>query len=261
METTTLVTGGTGTLGRLVVSRLRDADSRVRVLTRHAHEPADAIDYVLGDLSSGEGVAAAVAGVTTIVHCAGTSHGDEDKAAHLVQAAQRAGVQHLVYISVVGADRVPVVSGIDRAMFAYFASKRAAEQVIAASGIPWSTLRAAQFYELCLMVSQQMSRLPLIPVPSGFRFQPVDTGEVADRLAELALGTPAGLVPDIAGPRVYGMDEMVRVYLRARHLRRAMVSFWLPGQAAGAIRAGANLAPDRAVGQRTWEQFLAERLN
>ena len=50
-----------------------------------------------------------------------------------------------------------------------------------------------------------MAGLPVIPVPAGFRFQPIDAGEVAARPVELALGTPAGLVPDMAGPRVYEM--------------------------------------------------------
>jgi len=92
------------------------------------------------------------------------------------------------------------------------------------------------------------------------QFQPVDTREVATRLAELALGTPSGLVPDIAGPRVYGMDELLRSYLAASGRRRLLVPVRLPGKAASAIRAGANLAPDHAVGHRTWEAFLAERL-
>jgi hypothetical protein len=119
-----------------------------------------------------------------------------------------------VNISVVGADRVPVVSAADRAMFGYFASKLAAERVIADSGLPWTTLRATQFHDLILMVAQQMTKLPVIPVPAGFRFQPVDAGEVAGRLVELALGTPAGLAPDMAGPRVYTMPDLLHSYLR-----------------------------------------------
>ena len=98
-----------------------------------------------------------------------------------------------------------------------------------------------------------------MPLPSGFRFQPVDAGEVADRLAELALGAPAGLVPDMGGPRVYGMADLLREYLRARGKRRMMVPVRLPGKAARAFRAGANLAPEQAVGRRTWAEFLAER--
>src|SRR5205814_4804812 len=158
----------------------------------------------------------------------------------LVRAAARAGTRHLVYISVVGADRVPVVSGTDRAMFGYFASKLAAERVVADSGLPWTTLRATQFHDLILMVAQQMAKLPVIPVPAGCRFQPIDAGEVADRLVELALGTPAGLVPDLAGPRVYKMAELLRGYLRASHRQRPIVPLWLPGRAARALRAGAK---------------------
>ena len=163
-----------------------------------------------------------------------------------------------MYISVVGADRVPVVSRVDRAMFGYFESKLAAERVVADSGLPWTTLRATQFHDLMLTTAQGMAKLPVIPVPSGFRFQPVDAGDVAARLVELALGPPAGLAPDMAGPRVYGMAELLRAYLRARRKHRAIVPIRLPGKATRAFRSGANLAPDRAVGRRSWEEeFLA----
>jgi uncharacterized protein YbjT (DUF2867 family) len=165
-----------------------------------------------------------------------------------------------VYISVVGADRVPLTSGIDRAMFGYFGSKLGAERVVADSGLPWTTLRATQFHDLVLTVVRQMAKLPVIPVPSGFRFQPVDAGEVAARLVELALAMPAGLVPDIGGPRVYATSDLLRAYLRARGKRRALMRIPVPGRAARALRDGANLTPDRAVGRRTWEEFLAERV-
>ncbi len=253
-----LVTGGTGTLGRLVVSRLQDSGFPVRVLSRQRRESVDGLEFVAGDLAGDEGIQSAVAGAEIIVHCAGSNKGDEVKARALVRAASRAGARHLVYISVVGADRIPIAGKIDRAMFGYFGSKFAAEQVIAGSGLPWTTLRATQFYDLLLMTARQMVKLPVLPVPAGFRFQPVDAGEVADRLVELALGAPAGLVPDIAGPRVYGMAELLRGYLRSCHQHRLTVPIWLPGKAARAVRAGANLAPDRAVGQKTWENFLDE---
>ena len=260
MSSTILVTGGTGTLGRLVVPRLRDAGGKVRVLSRRAREAADGVEFVPGDLDTGEGIDAAVAGTEVIVHCAGSQKGDGDKARTLVRAASRAGAPHLVNISVVGADRIPVASRVDRAMFGYFGAKLDAERVIAGSGLPWTTLRATQFYDLLLMVARPMARLPVIPVPAGVRFQPVDAAEVAARLAELALGPPAGLVPDLAGPRVYPMAELLRGYLRAAGKRRLLVPVWLPGQAARAVRAGANLAPDRAVGHRTWEDFVTERV-
>jgi uncharacterized protein YbjT (DUF2867 family) len=261
-----LVTGGTGTLGRQVVARLRQAGRHVRVLSRGKREDREGIrdagsgvEFVAADLATGEGVDAAVTGAEVIVHLAGTAKGDEDKARHLVRAASRAGAQHLVYISVVGDEKVPVVSGIDRAMFGYFASKLAAERIVADSGIPWTTLHATQFYDLTFTTVQAMAKLPVIPVPARFRFQPLDAGEVADRLVELALDTPAGLVADIAGPRVYEMAELVRSYLRAVGKHRLIIPVWMPGSAARVLRQGANLAPDRAVGRLTWEEFLAAR--
>ena len=256
-----LVTGGTGTLGRHVVPLLHDAGHRVRILSRHPHDPADGIEYVVGDLSTGEGADHAVEGVDTIIHCAGSGRGDGDKARHLVRAAVGAGRPHVIYISVVGAERVPVVSGVDRAAFGYFASKRAAETVIENSGLPWSTLRATQFHDLILMVVRALAKLPVIPVPSGTRFQPVDTAEVAARLVELALGSPAGLVPDLAGPRAYPLGDLARGYLRAAHKRsRPVLPMRMPGRAAKAIRAGANLPLVPGTGKRTWEDFLADHL-
>jgi uncharacterized protein YbjT (DUF2867 family) len=255
-----LVTGGTGTLGRLVVPRLHQAGREVRVLSRSSREGREGIELVTGDLATGEGIQSAVEGTEVIVHLAGTAKGDEVKARHLVAAASRAGTRHLVYISVVGADRIPLASGIDRAMFGYFGSKLAAEQVVATSGLGWTTLRATQFHDLLLLTVRQLARLPVPLVPAGFRFQPVDPGEVAARLVELALGAPAGLVPDLGGPRVYELAALVRGYLRAQGRHRLILPIRVPGRAARAFREGANLAPDRAVGHRTWEDFLADEL-
>jgi uncharacterized protein YbjT (DUF2867 family) len=102
-----------------------------------------------------------------------------------------------------------------------------------------------------------MAKLPVIPVPSGLRFQPVDSGEIAARLTELALGEPQGLVGDFGGPTTYEMVSLVRSYLAAAGRNRRIVPVRLPGRAAAAIRAGATLAPEARLGRRTWEDFLA----
>ncbi|QLY27630.1 SDR family oxidoreductase [Nocardia huaxiensis] len=260
MAKTVLVTGGTGTLGKQVTPLLRAAGVTVRVLSRTARQGTDGIDYVAGDLETGEGIAAAVAGVDTVLHLAGATTGDGDKARTLVEAIRAAGLApHLVYISVVGADRVPVRSGIDRKLMGYMASKREAELVVENSGLPYTTLRAAQFHDLLFTMVSAMAKLPVVPA-FDFRFQPIDSGEVAARLVELALGAPAGLVPDIAGPTVYTMKELIRSYLDATGRRRPILTIKAPGKAARAYAAGGNLALDRAVGERTWEEFLAAKL-
>jgi uncharacterized protein YbjT (DUF2867 family) len=260
MTTSILVTGGTGTLGRRVLPRLQQTGARVSVLTRSAPADPDGIAYVRGDLDTGEGLPAAVRGVEVVLHLAGSAKGDAEKARQLVSAMTAAGRAHLVLISVVGAERIPVVSGLDRAMFGYFAAKRGAEQVVAGSGLPWTTLRATQFHDLTLATAQALAKLPVAPVAAGFRFQTVETDEVAARLVELALGEPAGLVPDLGGPRAYGMDDLVQSYLRAAGRRRPLLRLRLPGQAARAIREGANLVQDGTGGGRSWEEFLAERV-
>src|SRR5690242_9182341 len=171
-----LLTGGTGTLGRRLLPLLRQAGHPVRVLSRHAHAPSDGVEYATGDLDTGAWLDTAMAGVETVVHCAGSTRGDDVKARNLVRAAtspNAAGrIRHLVYISVVGCDRIPVTSRVDRTVFGYFAAKQAAERVVADSGLPWTTLRATQFHDLTLATARQMARLPLIPVPRGLRFQP-----------------------------------------------------------------------------------------
>ncbi len=258
MHSPILVTGGTGRLGRLVVARLHDAGHDVRVLSRHGEPSVDGIEYRSGDLLADEGIEPAVEGVGIIAHCAGSGRDDDVRTRNLVRAASQAGVRHLVYISVVGADRVPVRSPIDRAMFGYFAFKRAAERLIEDSGLPWTTLRATQFQGTFLTVAEGMARLPIIPVPAGFRFQPVDEAEVADRLVKLALGEPAGLVPEMGGPRSYPMADLIRGYLRASGKRRLIVPVPTMGAAARSVRAGAILSPGHAVGRRTWEDVLAD---
>jgi uncharacterized protein YbjT (DUF2867 family) len=260
MTASILVTGGTGTLGRHVVRRLREAGREVRVLSRRRREHEDGVRYVTGDLATGAGLADALVGVGTVVHLAGEAKGDEDKARHLVAAALAQPKEpHIVYISVVGADRIPLDGRMDRAMFSYFGAKLAAERIIAGSGLPYSILRATQFHDLLYKVAEGMAKLPVIPAP-GFRFQPIEADEVAAGLVELALGEPAGRVPDMGGPRVYELRDLIRSYVRATGRRRLIVPERFPGKAARAFRDGANLNPGRAVGRRSWEEFLIERV-
>ncbi|MEV6397385.1 NAD(P)H-binding protein [Streptomyces sp. NPDC051907] len=244
--TTILVTGGTGTLGRLVTERLREGGHEVRVLSRHS-EPY-AVDLVKG----GAGLDAAVEGVEVIVHCASSPRGGDERAAgHLIAAARRAGVRHLVYISIVGVDRVPL---------GYYRTKLAVERLIEDSGLGWTVLRTTQFHDLVLQILQGLAKLPVLLLPAGLRDQPIEVSEVADRLAELALGGPAGRVADMGGPQVRTFPDLARAYLRASGRRRRLLNVRLPGKAFRAARDGGHLTPQRAVGKGTFEEFLAKPL-
>src|SRR5690606_19745431 len=96
-------------------------------------------------------------------------------------------------------------------------------------------------------------------LPARVKDQPVDVGEVADRLCELAQAAPAGRVEDMGGPEVRTLHSLVRSYLEATGRRRAVVKVPLSGAAYQAVRAGGHLAPDHAVRTRTFDEFLARR--
>ena len=246
-----LVTGGTGNIGGRVVPLLRDAGRDVRILSRHPRDDAPGLQYVEGDTVSGRGLDAALTGVDVVLHLAGGAKGDDLAAAHLSRAARDAGVRHLVLISVVGADRMPI---------GYFRAKAEAERTIATSGVPWTILRAAQLHDFVLPVVRGMAKLPFLPVPGGLRFEPVHGDEVAARLAELALGDPAGRVADLAGPEVLDVTELVASY-RELHggARRGRLPIRMPGAVGRAYRAGDNLAAEDARrGVRSWREYLAE---
>lgn len=253
MASTVLVTGGTGTLGGHVVPLLVDAGHPVRVLSRHGREGGGGVEYVAADLLRSEGLDLAVEGADIVLHLAGGPKGDDEATRNLVGAASRTGVRHFVYVSVIGAERVPL---------AWFGTKLASEQAVRTSGIPWTGLRAAQFYDLILLMAQKMTKLPVVPVPAGLRFQPVDSRDVADRLVQLALDEPSGQAPDLAGPKAYAMGDLIRTYLKARGARRLLVPVPMPGKVGRAYRAGENLCLDgtATLGERTWEDFLAERV-
>ena len=246
-----LVTGGTGRLGRRVVARLVDADCDVRVLARHQRETPPQVTFFTGDLRRGEGINPAVSGVGAIIHCATSTKGDADATRNLVTAARQSGSPHLVHPSIVGIDHV--------ASWGYTKAKLEAERIVENSRLPWTILRATQFYDYCLDNSRKLSRLPVAPAPAGFLVQPVDPDEVAARLVEFALGEPAGRAPDMAGPQVSSWVDLFRSYLSATHRHRWVVPVRIPGSEA--VRNGALLPPPRhTVGTKTWNQFLTARL-
>ena len=238
---TVLVTGGTGRLGGALVARL----DQPWVLSRRPGP-----GRVLGDLATGEGVEEAVAGVSTIVHCATAPTGDAAATEHLVAAARRAGTPHLVFVSIVGVDRIPL---------GHYREKVRAERVVESSGLPWTILRATQFHDFLVQMFTSAARTGLLPVLAGTSVQPVAVDDVADRLADLVDGPAQGRASDLGGPEIRPMGDLARAWLAASGRRRAVVPLRLPGAIARGYRDGAHLTPEHADGAVTFEQFLAAR--
>lgn len=244
MTNCVLVTGGTGTVGRVVVDQLTAAGKDVRVLSRgrRPNQRAD-VEHVVGDVQTGAGLDAALDGVDTIVHCVYPTE-------HLVAAAKRADSPHLLYVSIVGIDRVP---------FAFYRRMLANERTIAESRLPWTVLRATQFHDLIAFVLRVLAKPPVMALPSGLKFQPVDVRDVGERLAGLALGEPIGRAPDFGGPQARTLDDLARSYLAIAGRRRPMVPIRLPGKVFGGIRGSGLLTPEHTAGTITFEQYLEEQ--
>jgi uncharacterized protein YbjT (DUF2867 family) len=246
-----LVTGGTGVLGREAVPALRAAGHTVRVLSR---EPGDG--HVVGDLSDPAAMprlAPALDGVETVLHLASSPRRevwetDVAGTRRLAVAARAAGVGHLLLVSVPGADDVP---------FSYNHAKFAAEEIVAAAGVPYTIVRASQFHPFVSTLISLLHRAPVLPVGRGWRLQPVDTGDVADHLVGLVAAGPAGRIVEFGGPEVRDAADLARSWLAARGGGRVL-TLPVPGGFSRAVRAGGMLAAaDAPRGKVTWEEWLA----
>ncbi|HSS62159.1 MAG TPA: NAD(P)H-binding protein [Candidatus Limnocylindrales bacterium] len=250
-----LVTGGTGTLGRHVVMRLRQSGHRARILSR---QPRGHVDAVQGDLKTGAGLEKAVAGMDAIVHAATGARQsltsrrvDVGGTRRLIKVARKAGINHIVYVSIVG---------IDGAAYPYYRTKVAAESIVRESAIPWSILRATQFHELIEVFLRGFSRLPgVVALPLAWQFQCVEAREVARRVVDGVLAEPAGLLADFGGPEVRTFTSLAEAWLNARKDTRRIVNLPLPFKFSRQIAEGKLITPDHKEGTVTFEEYLADR--
>lgn len=253
-----LVTGGTGYLGRHVVTRLIEKGFPVRIMSRKPQSTAlhPGSEWIQANLETGQGISQAVQECDAIVHVATnlqhTQQSDVEGTRRLLTAAHDVGVGHIIYISIVGIDHIP---------FAYYRYKLATEEVVKESSIPWSILRATQFHELADAVLQAVTKLPFAAfVPTDFKAQTVDSREVAFHLCELVESGPSGRVPDFGGPEVLTFGEMAQTWLNVRSIRRMIIPLWLPGGFAHGFRHGENTSPNTPFhGNTTWSQWVQER--
>jgi uncharacterized protein YbjT (DUF2867 family) len=244
-----LVTGATGQLGPALVAALRERGYGVRAMSRRP-----GTDRVVADLSTGGGLAEAVDGCRVVVHAATDSHDTEavdvEGTERLADVCKAAGVEHLVYVSIVGIDRNPI---------GYYRAKLTAEQRVARSGVPYSIVRASQFHSLVATMLDKARRGPVCVVPAGWEIEPVATVDVARHLADRAAAGPSGSVSEFAGPERLGLRDVARVWLAAGGGRAAVLPVPIPGKAARAFRMRSNIAsPDAARGQVTWADWLSQ---
>ncbi len=250
-----LITGGTGELGQALIPRLQTAGYQVRITSRRpapAEKTAD-VEWAQVDMVTGEGMAEAMAGVNTVIHAASSPFKDlqmvdVEGTGRLLEAGQRAGIDHFLYISIVGVDKIP---------YRYYQAKLAAEKVIEQSPVPWSILRATQFHSLIDMVLEGLTKLPLVAfLPLNFKFQVIDTGEVADCLVESVQAGPNGRLADIGGPQVFTAADLAKAWLKARGKRRLMLPLPLFGKTASGFKQGLNTVPENRFGRITFSEWL-----
>ena len=248
-----LVTGARGVLGDALLRHPAARGYVVRGSGRGTSGPG--AEWVRANLATGEGVDAAVRDVDTVIHAASSPRDDTERTdvqgtARLLEAARRAGVRHLVYVSIVGVDRVPL---------ALYRHKLAAEGEVGAGRVPWTILRGTQFHDFVDTLIGGMLRFPVGLVPKDLQSQPVHVDDFADALWACVAAGPAGRAPDVAGPEVLRFGAMAEAYRAARGLRKPILHLPLPGALAAALRRGDGTAPARAVGRVTWAEWLREK--
>lgn len=220
------IAGGTGLVGSHVVRLAEAAGHEVRVLSRSTGV----------DLVNGGGLD--LTGVDAVIDVTGPSGLSSVKffetvTGNLLRAGASASVKQHVALSIVGAAGAP---------YGYYRGKAAQERMVAAGEVPWTILRATQFFEFALNTALRLG--PLVVVPA-MRSQPVAAASVAERLLEVVEGGPAGNAPDIAGPQELRMAEVARATLAARGENRRVLEVPMPGGFGRALRNGGILpGPD-----------------
>jgi uncharacterized protein YbjT (DUF2867 family) len=208
-----VVIGGSGLIGKKLVKNLR----------QQGHEVVAASPSLGVNTVTGEGLAQALAGAQVVVDVANAPSW-EDKAVleffetsgrNLLAAEAAAGVGHHVALSVVGTDRL-LASG-------YFRAKMAQENLIKASPIPYTIVRATQFFEFVGGIAQSATEGQTVRLPPVL-MQPIAADDVAAVMADVALAAPLNGTFDLAGPEPIRQDELVRQFLNATGDERTVIT-------------------------------------
>lgn len=239
------VIGGTGLIGSQVV-KLLNASGHEAV----PHSPSTGLD-----LLSGTGLKEALDGADVVVNLTNSPTFDDASPAffqttmdNLLAAARDAGVGHAVILSIVGAELVPDL--------VYYRAKVLQEDILKAGPVPYSIVRATQFFEFMDATMSWTSDDTTVRLPAT-RIQPMASADVAQAVADVCVGPPLGGTRDVAGPEVFTLDELGRITLDARGDRRTVVTDDTAGLFAAA-KGDALIAKEGAVIAKTsYREWLA----
>lgn len=250
------VAGGTGVLGTLLVAELARRGDEVLALSRNDPRelPAGAAHQRV-DLRDGKGLAEALAGAEVVIDAwnAPPNRGAELVAGsrRLLDATGEARARHLIGISIVGCDRVPL---------AYFKAKVTQERLLERGPVPWSLLRASQFHDLLDRAFDSAARWRVLPTGMA-RLQPVDAALVAERVTGVAHAEPAGRLPDVAGPEVQTLSELAKAWRETRGRRLLPLRVPMMGKIGRPLREAALCDPAVGGEGMTFAQWLSRRRN
>ncbi|MEU4445966.1 NAD(P)H-binding protein [Actinosynnema sp. NPDC050801] len=241
------VAGATGNIGSLTAATLE----------RGGHEVVR-ISRSLGvDLSTGEGLAEALTGVDAVVDAVNAPSADRAETVrlfggmtrNLLDAEARAGVRHHVLLSIVG------IADIEGNV--HYAGKREQERLVAASPVPWTIVPATQFHDFAEMVADWTERDGVAAI-APLLVQPIAPQDVADILAEVAVGEPRGRHADVAGPETQDLVDMARRTYQARGRDVRLVPTW--SGVFGLEMAGNALLPGEGarIAPTTFDEWLAK---
>jgi uncharacterized protein YbjT (DUF2867 family) len=239
------VLGGTGLIGSQVV----------KILQAEGHEALPLSPSNGVDLLTGEGLDTALKGADVVLNLTNSPTFDEASADffrttmnNLLAAAGRAGVGHVVILSIVGVDQVPDLP--------YYRAKAMQEDLLSAGPVPYSIVRATQFFELVDAVLSWTADGDTVRLP-GTPVQPMASADVAKAVAEVAVGTPLRGIRNVAGPEVFALDELGRIALAAKGDTRKVVLDPTAGMF-GAVPGDVLIAPEGAIlATTTYRQWLA----
>lgn len=252
-----LVTGGTGLLGREVVDQLLVLNYEVTVLSSKKNTSVpDGVQMIKGDLASNSGLTDATENADIIIHCASnpkdTRSVDIKGTQNLLGAINRNKTLHFIYISIIN---------VDKSNYAYYQTKIKVEQMIAASGIPFSVLRTTQFHNYVLTILKTFDKKNgVIAIPDGMHFQSIEVKEAATLLVDMAQREPVGLVRGVGGPELLRFEEMAKTYLNVLNRNDELRIKPISNEEYERYRSENNIWPTNSYGNVTWEAFLRHNL-